>query len=160
MPVTMNVTAVRSRRKRSLTNQYQSNGSEEVMDEWDIDNRFGYHKPDDQRAKHHEEVRSVLIDAAKRLDAIVPDGRECSLMMTALEEAMMWGNAGIARYPQRLEREQSAVKGLADTLNAPNPLMTLLDSDQAEQDAFDQIMAEEGNEPDDEPDDPEVAAEG
>jgi hypothetical protein len=36
---------------------------------------------------------------AEHVDALVPDGREKSLALTKIEEAMFWANAGIARQP-------------------------------------------------------------
>jgi hypothetical protein len=64
----------------------------------DIENRFSYHPVDtDERRNAHEQVRNVLKTAAHYLAANVPPGRENSLMLTALEEAMFWANAGIAR---------------------------------------------------------------
>lgn len=66
----------------------------------DIKNRFGYHPPRSQkRVQDHDSVRKILEDAALQLNLIVPDGREQSLMLTALEEAMFWANAGVARAP-------------------------------------------------------------
>jgi hypothetical protein len=42
-------------------------------------------------------VRMRIKDLAEDLEAFVPDGREKALVMTHLEEAMFWANAGIAR---------------------------------------------------------------
>jgi hypothetical protein len=38
-----------------------------------------------------------VLEAATELCALTPSSREQSLMLTALEEAMMWGNAAISR---------------------------------------------------------------
>lgn len=46
----------------------------------------------------HAEVRTLLSEVARELVVRVPDGREKSLMLTKLEEAMFWANAGIARH--------------------------------------------------------------
>lgn len=60
---------------------------------------FGYHPPStDDVKKRHEEVRSLLGNVAITLTDWVPKGREQSLMLTKLEEAMMWANAAIARH--------------------------------------------------------------
>lgn len=68
------------------------------MDNTELMKRFGYHPPkSDYVAEAHARVRLECMKLALLLDAIVPVGREKSLMMTALEEVMMWGNAGIAR---------------------------------------------------------------
>lgn len=64
----------------------------------DLDNRFTYHKPKDNTTiRAHERIRLGVGAVARLIDANVPDGREKSLAITALEEAMMWANAGIAR---------------------------------------------------------------
>lgn len=66
----------------------------------DLDLRFRYHKPkDDSAAVRHESIRFVCQEAAKAILSMVPPGREQALAITKLEEAMMWGNAGIARIP-------------------------------------------------------------
>lgn len=64
----------------------------------DIDRRFRHHPPkDDDTVDRHVEIRETMRDAANTVNAMVPDGREKSLAITKLEEAMMWANAGIAR---------------------------------------------------------------
>lgn len=63
----------------------------------DLDERFDYHAPDENRTKAHEAMRRAMKIAATQVLGIVPPGREQSLAITALEEAMMWANAGIAR---------------------------------------------------------------
>ena len=45
----------------------------------------------------HERVRKAVRRCAEDLQEEVPRGREEELMLTALEEAMMWAKAGIAR---------------------------------------------------------------
>ena len=69
-----------------------------MIDEEELGHRFGYHlPPDDAREIRHGNVRHKLLEAAVEVDANVPDGREKSLAITALEEAMHWANAGISR---------------------------------------------------------------
>lgn len=68
------------------------------MDLDELANRFEYHPPRDQETvRRHHQVREACRYAANVLATVVPDGREKSLALTKLEEAMMWGNAGIAR---------------------------------------------------------------
>ena len=64
----------------------------------DIQKRFKFHPAKDTETQQkHEEVRSRCKSLAIVLNNIVPDGREKALVMTKLEEVMMWANAGIAR---------------------------------------------------------------
>jgi hypothetical protein len=60
--------------------------------------RFKYHPPRDEKTKQtHELVRAEFLALANKLDDLLPEGREKSLVLTKLEEAMMWANASIAR---------------------------------------------------------------
>jgi hypothetical protein len=64
----------------------------------DLDNRFTYHSPpDEERILAHENIRTALCETAKYIVARVPAGREASLAITKLEEAMYWANAALAR---------------------------------------------------------------
>lgn len=64
----------------------------------EIENRVSHHPPSEEHtAELHEAARGAIRIAMYQLDMAVPDGREHSLCMTKLEEAMMWANAGIAR---------------------------------------------------------------
>lgn len=46
----------------------------------------------------HEMVRENLKEEAVWMNEVLPEGREKSLAVTKLEEAMMWANAAIARH--------------------------------------------------------------
>lgn len=63
----------------------------------DLDNRFKFHPADEDTATRHEHIRDMCRGLADHVNRNVPDGREKALAMTALEEVMMWSNAGIAR---------------------------------------------------------------
>ncbi len=66
-----------------------------VMDE-ELENRFGFHPATDETRALHEEIRATFIDTAKYLNDTLPDSREKSCALTALQEAAMWSNAAIA----------------------------------------------------------------
>lgn len=60
-------------------------------------NRFAYHAPTPEKVERHSVVRSEVYDLADWFQVWLPDGREKSLAITKLEEAMFWANAAIAR---------------------------------------------------------------
>jgi hypothetical protein len=61
-----------------------------------IANDFSFHPATDTTAPKHDEVRRICREAALALLLHVPEGRELSLAITSLQEAMMWANAGVA----------------------------------------------------------------
>lgn len=63
----------------------------------DIANRFEYHVPDAARRETHEGIRREVRGLADKLNVLLPEGREKSLVVTHLEEVMFWANAAIAR---------------------------------------------------------------
>jgi hypothetical protein len=66
----------------------------------DLTNRFIHHPPvDDHRAHQHALVRENCLEIAEWFLDALPEGREQSLAVTKLEEAMFWANAALARTP-------------------------------------------------------------
>ncbi|MEM8493760.1 MAG: hypothetical protein AAF663_00050 [Planctomycetota bacterium] len=64
----------------------------------DIHERVRHHPPKGQATiDKHQTVREETERYMQHIAANVPDGREKSLALTKIEEAMMWANAGIAR---------------------------------------------------------------
>jgi hypothetical protein len=63
----------------------------------DLVNRFDFHAPIAAAGQAHAFVREMCLKLASDIVDLVPPGREQSLALTKLEEAMMWANAGIAR---------------------------------------------------------------
>lgn len=67
------------------------------MHDKDLMNRFTYHPPLPGQPETYEAIRNKAYTMAKYLDRHCPDGRELSLAITHLEEAVFWANASIAR---------------------------------------------------------------
>ena len=67
------------------------------VDNQDIKNRFTYHPPKSGQPEIYEAIREMAHHLADKVNEWVPDCREKSLAITALEEAVMWANAGVAR---------------------------------------------------------------
>ncbi len=65
--------------------------------EQDLRDRFRHHPPKTQaRIDAHEGVRERAAELAVWLDANLPESREKSLALTALQETSMWANAAVA----------------------------------------------------------------
>lgn len=62
-----------------------------------INNNFIYHVPKEGQPEKYEEIRTQARVFTHKLANLCPPSRELSLAMTALEEAVMWANAAIAR---------------------------------------------------------------
>lgn len=65
----------------------------------DLAVRFSHHAPTGPDAERHARLRLALWTAARSVVEITPGGREQSLAITHLEEAMFWANAAVAREP-------------------------------------------------------------
>lgn len=70
----------------------------ETVDAKDLENRFTYHPPKPGQPAKYEWIRECAKQLAKVIDNIAPDSREKSLAITAIEEAVSWANAAIARH--------------------------------------------------------------
>jgi len=62
-----------------------------------LEKDFTYHPPKADQVPRYEAVRDLAKAFAGVLMMNCPPSRERSLAMTALEEAVMWANASIAR---------------------------------------------------------------
>lgn len=58
--------------------------------------RFAFHPGTPVTIPQHERVRRLASGFAEAILETVPQGRHQSLALTAVQEAMMWANAGIA----------------------------------------------------------------
>lgn len=63
----------------------------------DLNNRFTYHPPTVEQANDYVKLRQAALSFATLIVQVVPPGRQCSLAITAVEEAVMRANAGIAQ---------------------------------------------------------------
>ncbi len=72
-----------------------------------IKNDFTNHTPTNNAKLMMGSNRAVLREMALAYAADLPDGREKSLAITHLEEAMFWSNAAIARCPQNQAKEEN-----------------------------------------------------
>lgn len=63
----------------------------------EIEVRFTYHPPTPDQVPKFEAIRRIAKDFAHVINDLTPESREQSLAITALEEAVMWANAAIAR---------------------------------------------------------------
>ena len=62
-----------------------------------LSKRYTYHPPKENQPQKYRNIRDNARAFAELIDAMCPDSREKSLAITALEEAVMWANASIAR---------------------------------------------------------------
>lgn len=75
---------------------YVPNDGMRYTSDIDLKNRMGFHPATDETKPIFEANRTMFISLACELNAVIPEGREKSLMFTALQEALMWANAGVA----------------------------------------------------------------
>lgn len=68
-----------------------------MVGEKELVNRFTHHPPDEAKKIQHEYIREAALKFARMVDGECPAGREQSLALTKIEEAMFWANAAIAR---------------------------------------------------------------
>ncbi len=62
-----------------------------------IENDFTYHSSTENQVDRYVHLRDLAKKLAFAIDERCPDGREKSLALTNLEQAIFWANAGIAR---------------------------------------------------------------
>jgi len=62
----------------------------------EIANRFTFHPANSDTGPQHDAVREDFRKLALKLARNLPEGRQKSLALTALEEGMHWANAAIA----------------------------------------------------------------
>jgi hypothetical protein len=68
-----------------------------AIDKAEIDHRFDYVSPTEATQPMHIHNRAEYKRLAETLARTLPESREKSIAITALEESLMWANAAIAR---------------------------------------------------------------
>lgn len=71
------------------------------LDYGGLDERFKKHAVGEDQAERMESVREAGRRMAVTVSQDTADGRERSLALTRIEEAVFWANAGIAREEER-----------------------------------------------------------
>ena len=69
-------------------------GDQQIYD--DSKQRLGFHPASEQSRPLHQQVRRHFMWLDSWIQENVPSGREQALARTALQEASLWSNAGIA----------------------------------------------------------------
>lgn len=67
------------------------------INEQEIQDRMAYHPATPEVATKYDQLRKAAIAFASSATALTPAGREQSLMVTHIEDALMWGSKAIAR---------------------------------------------------------------
>lgn len=67
------------------------------MTQEELDARFEYHPPKGFQPARYNLIRCAAKEFAEKVDTLCPEGREKSLALTNIEQAVMWANAAIAR---------------------------------------------------------------
>lgn len=102
---------------------------ERIAKKAQIGHDFSYHAPTGNKKTMHESLRTVLGATADVLVDLVPPGRERATAITKLEEAMFWGNAGIARLPEVVESPfVESLKGKSSPLGSIDQLMSNIEA--------------------------------
>lgn len=70
------------------------------MDYKDIEKRLNHYDFDEDKKIRSLNIRNSAKQLAYIIVNVCPEGREMSLSLTRLEEAVMWANASIARMDE------------------------------------------------------------
>ena len=68
-----------------------------TADQTRLEKDFTYHAPKGDQPERYTALRKMGKDLAEQIMYKTPQGREQSLALTKLEEAIFWANAAIAR---------------------------------------------------------------
>lgn len=85
-----------------------------MVDRHELEDRFRYHPPaNGEVVESHQWVRANCLTLASTLNDVLPESREKSLALTAVQEAMMWANAAIAIHGNKEGGERHGEEGNA-----------------------------------------------
>ena len=62
-----------------------------------LDNDFMHHVPKGDQGERYSKIRAAGKTMALLIKDLAPEGREFSLALTKIDEAVFWANAAIAR---------------------------------------------------------------
>lgn len=93
-----------------------------MMTDEDILRIFTYHPATEVTGPLHDQIRNLLHDTAAQLVQLVPDCPERVLAVRALQQAMMFANAGIAIHTPLPKEEKIHIDFLHLTLSEWLPL--------------------------------------
>lgn len=65
----------------------------------ELETRIWHHTPNEEGIERILSMRQRALKWSLAVRRDVPEGREQSLALTKIEEALFWANAGIARHP-------------------------------------------------------------
>jgi hypothetical protein len=68
--------------------------------EADLHRRFTHHPPNADDVRAYQHLRGLYLHLAREIVHVTPPGREQSVALTRLEDAMFWTNAARARRGQ------------------------------------------------------------
>ena len=69
-----------------------------MIDDAELNKRFDLHPASPATAPKMDRMRATVKETARQVCDHTPPSREQSLAITALEEALFWANAAIARH--------------------------------------------------------------
>ena len=86
----------------------------------EIKNRMGYHPANAESAVHHDAARNKMIAATVAVCSLPMDERHRSLVITKMEEALMWANKGIAlgESGSPVAKDGTVVNNVTNIVNA------------------------------------------
>jgi hypothetical protein len=96
-----------------------------TKEEYDIENKFSYHKPFGNQNTRYESLRSTAKVLALDIIKLCPDSRERERAIEKLEEVVMLANASIARNEKEIKEEEqdkfdvNAVEGGKQEISEP-----------------------------------------